>query len=95
MKCLISATISPEAYRIYESWPKGSRSNTITDLMVKQNALLKMTEDMKKGIDERNIAIGRVIWELKGKKIHHSLCTDLNELLVNTLHYQYWLNNDE
>ena len=93
MKCLISATISPAAYTIYESWPKQKKSATINDMIIKNNVIHKMCKDMQDGLKERNEAISRVIWELKDNKIHKTLCTDLNKLLLGSLHYQYSLED--
>lgn len=89
MKQLISATLSEEAAIIYNNWEKQRKSAIISDMIVRQNVYFKMIEDMQKGLKERNELISRVIWELKDNPIHKSLCTDLNEKLVGTLHYQY------
>ena len=96
---LISATLTKEAKEIYDSWPrmskeKGSisKSAKISALIVEGDSYRQRVEDLTLGINERNIAISKVIWELSNNPIHYSLCTDLNDLLINTLHYQYCRN---
>ena len=90
MSNLISATLTPEAMEIYKSLPKGSKSKHISKLIEESSTYKRRMEDLTLGINERNIQIARVIWELKDNPIHKSLCTDLNDLLLGTIHYQYW-----
>jgi hypothetical protein len=93
---LISATLTKEAKEIYDNWPRMSKENgsisksaKISKLIVEQNDIHLRMEAMKKQINQKNILISRVIWELKSNPIHKSLCTDLNDLLLGTIHYQY------
>jgi len=93
---LISATLSKEAKAIYDSWPRMSKerndiskSARISKLIVEQNIIHLRMDAMSNQINQKNILISRVIWELKSNPIHKSLCTDLNDLLLGTIHYQY------
>ena len=90
MSNLISATLTNEAKEIHTSWERGTKSEKISNLIIMGHVNQRMVEDLKEGINERNIQIARVIWELKDNPIYKSLCTDLNELLLGTIHYQYW-----
>ncbi|AXH78516.1 MAG: hypothetical protein [Circular genetic element sp.] len=90
MTQLISATLSKEAAEIYNNWEKQTKSKKISGLIVSNDALHLRMDAMSKQINLKNIQIARVIWELKDNPIHKSLCTDLNELLIGTIHYQYW-----
>ena len=90
MSNLISATLTPEAMKLYKNMEKGQKSRIISTLIVEGKTLNQRLEDLMKGINERNIQISRVIWELKDNPIHKSLCTDLNALLIGTIHHQYW-----
>jgi hypothetical protein len=90
MTQLISATLSNEAAEIYNNWEKQTKSKKISELIVRENVLHLRMDAMSKQIQQKNIQIARVIWELKDNPIHKSLCTDLNDLLIGTIHYQYW-----
>ena len=74
MSNLISATLTPKAMEIYKEMKRGEKSRIISELIV----------------NAKNMAISRVIWELKDNPIHKSLVTDLNDLLIGTIHYQNW-----
>ncbi len=90
MSNLISATLTPEAMKLYQEMPRGTKSKKISELIIMGHVNQKRVEDLTLGIKDRNIQIARVIWELKDNPIYKSLCTDLNELLLGTIHYQYW-----
>lgn len=75
--------------KIYQEMKKGEKSRIISKLIVEGNSINKRLEDLTEGINDRNILIARVIWELKDNKIHKALLTDLNQLLLETIHYQY------
>jgi len=90
MSNLISATLTPEAMKLYEEMPRGTKSKKISELITMGHVNQRRVEDLTLGINDRNIQIARVIWELKDNPIYKSLCTDLNELLLGTIHYQYW-----
>ena len=40
MKSLISATLSPEAAAVWQEWPKGQRSKTLSTLIAESTTLL-------------------------------------------------------
>ena len=93
---LISATLTKEAKEIYDNWPRMSKENgdlsksaKISKLIVEQNDIHLRMDAMKKQINQKNIQIARVIWELRENPIYNSLCTDLNDLLLGTIHYHY------
>lgn len=90
MSNLISATLTPQAMDLYKEMKRGDKSRIISKLIVEGHTINKRLEDLTQGINERNIQISRVIWELKDNPIHKSLCTDLNALLIGTIHHQYW-----
>jgi hypothetical protein len=75
---------------LYQQMQRGEKSRIISKLIVEGHTINRRLEDLTKGINERNIQISRVIWELKDNPIYQSLCTDLNELLIGTIHHQYW-----
>ncbi|GAH90432.1 unnamed protein product [marine sediment metagenome] len=88
--------MTKDAKEIYDNWPRMSKENgeisksaKISKLIVEQNDIHLRMNAMKKQINQKNIQIARVIWELRGNPIHNSLCTDLNDLLLGTIHYQY------
>ena len=88
MSNLISATLTPQAMDLYKEMKRGDKSRIISKLIVEGHTINKRLEDLTQGINERNIQISRVIWELKDNPIHKSLCTDLNALLIGTIHHQ-------
>lgn len=92
MSNLISATLTPEAMDLYKKMERGTKSKILSELIVMGHVNQRRVEDLTLGINQRNIQIARVIWELKDNPIHNSLCTDLNELLLGTIHYQYFNN---
>lgn len=89
MSNLISATLTPEAMKIYQEMKRGEKSRIISKLIVEGSSINKRLEDLTEGINDRNILIARVIWELRENPIYKSLLTDLNQLLLETIHYQY------
>lgn len=89
MKQLISATLSKEAADIYNNWQKQKKSAILSELIVNNQSNHQRVEDLTIGINDRNIQIARVIWELKGMPNYELLCADLNDLLLGTVHYQY------
>lgn len=89
MSNLISATLTPDAMKIYQEMKRGQKSRIISKLIVEGNSINKRLEDLTEGINDRNILIARVIWELRDNPIYKSLLTDLNQLLLETIHYQY------
>ncbi len=90
MSNLISATLTPKAMEIYKKMERGQKSRIISEMI--ENDLVKQLrhEAFQKQINAKNMAISRVIWELKDNPIHKSLLTDLNDLLIGTIHYQQW-----
>lgn len=90
MSNLISATLTPKAMGIYKEMKRGDKSRIISELIVNDVQKQLRFEAMQKQINSKNMAISRVIWELKDNPIHKSLLTDLNELLIGTIHYQNW-----
>jgi len=89
MKQLISATLSLEAAEIYNNWEKQKKSQILSEIIIKNNSNHQRVIDLTEGLNDRNIQIARVIWELKGMPNYELLCTDLNDLLIGTIHYQY------
>lgn len=75
---------------IYKKMERGQKSRIISEMI--ENDLVKQLrhEAFQKQINAKNMAISRVIWELKDNPIHKSLLTDLNDLLIGTIHYQQW-----
>tara|TARA_R110001606_G_scaffold272645_1_gene421182 strand:- start:1487 stop:1759 length:273 start_codon:yes stop_codon:yes gene_type:complete len=90
MSNLISATLTPKAMEIYKEMEKGQKSRIISELIEKDLIKQLRHEAFQKQINAKNMAISRVIWELKDNPIHRALLTDLNELLIGTIHYQNW-----
>jgi len=90
MSNLISATLTPKAMEIYKEMKRGDKSRIISELIVNHTIQELKAEAFQKQINAKNMAISRVIWELKDNPIHQSLLTDLNDLLIGTIHYQNW-----
>ena len=88
MSNLISATLTPEAMKIYKQMKRGEKSRIISELIVSDTMKQLRHEAFQKQINSKNMAISRVIWELSDNPIHKALLTDLNELLIGTIHYQ-------
>ena len=91
MSNLISATLSDDAWHCWQEMKKGEKSRIISKLIVEGHTINERLEDLTKGINDRNIQISRVIWELKDNPIYKHICTDLNALLIGTIHHQYEL----
>jgi len=89
MSNLISATLTDDAMIVYQQMMRGQKSRIISKLIVEGHTVNKRLEDLGEGINERNILIARVIWELSDNPIYKDLCNDLNALLLETIHYQY------
>jgi len=89
MKMIISATLSLEAAKIYQNWEKQKKSKILSEIIINNHSNHQRVEDLTVGINDRNIQIARVIWELKGQSNYELLCADLNDLLLGTIHYQY------
>jgi len=88
----ISATLTPKAMEIYKEMKRGDKSRIISELIVNHTIQELRAEAFQKQINAKNMAISRVIWELKDNPIHKSLLTDLNDLLIGTIHYQNEIN---
>lgn len=89
MTQLISATLSKEAAEIYNNWEKQQKSKIISRMITEQHTNLLRMDAMSKQIEIKNTLIAKVIWELSENPIYRSLCDELNETLIGTLHYQY------
>lgn len=89
MSNLISATLTDDAIKVYRDMKRGEKSRIISKLIIEGHTINERLEDLTKGINDRNIQIARVIWELKDNPIHKHLCTDLNALLIETIYHQY------
>jgi len=50
MKSLISATLSPEAADVWQSWPKGSRSATLSILIAESATLLEEKQALSRRV---------------------------------------------
>jgi hypothetical protein len=88
MSNLISATLTPQAMEIYKGMKRGEKSRIISELIVNHTVMKLRSEAFQKQINKKNIAISRVIWELRDNPIYKPLLTDLNDLLLGTIHYQ-------
>lgn len=91
MSNLISATLTNDAMEIYKKMQRGEKSRIISELIVNHTTMKLRSEAFQKQINAKNIAISRVIWELSENPIYKPLCTDLNDLLLGTIHHQHEL----
>ena len=90
MKSLISATLSIEARKIYDSWEKQKKSAILSDLIVKENG----NREHIIALQRRNSLLQAKMAEMNVKiKLNEGLTPlveEVNEMLIGTIYYQYW-----
>lgn len=93
MKSLISATLSLEAREVYDSWPRQQKSKIISEIIVEQNTNMLLIEALRKNKIHLQAIIAKANIALYANDPSHPLCSDLNEALRETIHYQYRLED--
>ena len=90
MKQLISATLSENAARIYNSWEKQRKSAKLSNIIVNSDVIFKHHEALLKAKSHHQQLISKAMIALHLKDPQHPLCKELNEALSGTIYYQYW-----
>lgn len=90
MKQLISATLSEEAAKIYNNWEKQKKSKILSDLIVVNDSIMKLSEARKKQIGDLQVLLSRCMVEMKQEMGKTPLVEEINERLSHTIYYQYW-----
>jgi len=90
MKQLISATLSEEAAKIYNSWEKQQKSKVLSSLICNEHVNYKLVEALRKQKAHHQQLISNAMIALHLKDPQHPLCKELNDALHGTIYYQYW-----
>lgn len=92
MKQLISATLSANAARIYNSWEKQKKSARLSQLICDSDIIMNHRDALIKAKAEHQRLISNAMIALHLKDPNHPLCKELNDALHGTIYYQYWDN---
>jgi len=99
MKSLISATLSPEAAAVWQEWPKGSRSATLSILIAESATLLVEKQALSRRVGHlqgilasyranlQRIGARDPPYDRLNKTIIEGMILDINELTHGTVHY--------
>jgi len=99
MKSLISATLSPEAAAVWQEWPKGQRSRTLSILIAESATLLVEKQALSRRVGHlqgilasyrSNLQrIGRLDppYDALNKTIIEGMIIEINENTFGTVHY--------
>jgi len=99
MKSLISATLSPEAAAVWQEWPKGSRSSTLSVLIAESATLLVEKQALSRRVGHlqgilasyrMNLQrIGRLDppYDTLNRTIIAGMIVEINENTFGTVHY--------
>lgn len=90
MKQLISATLTPEAAEIYNSWEKQKKSQIISEMICKNDIIRKANLARGRRIGALQQLLSRCLVKLYLKYGKDPLCEEVNENLRDTIYYQYW-----
>lgn len=90
MKQLISATLSPEAAEIYNSWEKQKKSQILSEMIVGNETVRQVNVARAKRIGALQQLLSRCLVNLYLKYDKDPLCREVNENLRDTIYYQYW-----
>jgi len=107
MKSLISATLSPAAAEVWESWPKGSRSRQLstlleesTTLLIQKQALARRVGHFQGLFASYRANLLRFLrleppYDRLNKTIMEGMILEINENTWGTVHYDPSLEVDE
>jgi len=99
MKSLISATLSPEAAAVWQEWPKGARSRTLSILIAESTTLLVEKQALSRRVGHllgilasyranlQRIGARNPPYDRLNKTIIEGMILDINELTHGTVHY--------
>ena len=90
MKQLISATLSEEAAAIYNSWEKQKKSQILSELIVNENASRLQIQALQTMRGNAHILLSQAMIQIKLKEGLTPLVERMNDMLIGTIHYQYW-----
>ena len=93
MKSLISATLSVEAREVYDSWPRQQKSKIISEIIINQHNNMLLIEALRKNKIHLQAIIAKANTLLYAIDPQHPLCSELNDALEGTIHYQYRLQD--
>ena len=90
MKQLISATLSEEAAKVYNSWEKQKKSARLSEMIVKEDGNLNHISALQTKVGSLQQILGAALVHIHLKDPSHPLCESINEALFGTIYYQYW-----
>jgi len=89
MKCMISATLSVEAWQIYDSWEKQKKSAILSELIIKENIHKLQIDALCKQRSESQHTMSIAMVQLMMKEGKTPLVLRMNQSLAGTIHHQY------
>jgi hypothetical protein len=99
MKSLISATLSPEAADVWQSWPKGQRSRMLSILIAESATLLEEKQALSRRVGHllgilasyranlQRIGARDPPYDRLNKTIIEGMILDINEITWGTVHH--------
>lgn len=90
MKQLISATLSEEAAAIYNNWERQKKSSILSELIVKEHSSRLQIQALQKMRNRAHTLISQAMIQIKLREGLTPLVERMNEMLIGTIHYQYW-----
>ena len=90
MKQLISATLSEEAATIYNNWQRQQKSKILSELIVKEESHRLQIHALQTMRGKAHSVISQAMIQIKLKEGLTPLVKRMNDMLIGTIHYQYW-----
>lgn len=88
MKSLISATLSMEARKIYDSWPRQQKSRILSDLIESGSSYIDTINKLQKDRKDHFTLLSRIQVKLQIKEGVTPLVEEINDALKGTIHWQ-------
>jgi len=88
MKCIISATLSVEAWQIYDSWKRQQKSRILSDLIVSSNSYLETINELQSDRKDHFTLLSKIQVKLQIKDGITPLVEEINNALKGTIHWQ-------
>lgn len=88
MKSLISATLSMEARKIYDSWPRQQKSRILSDLIESGSSYIDTINKLQKDRKDHFTLLSRIQVKLQIKEGLTPLVEEINDALKGTIHWQ-------
>ena len=95
MKQLISATLSEEAAKIYNSWRRQHKSRILSELIEDESHWKDNYDKIIQGMNKKNAHIVQLMIHIKLKEGYTPLLEKINSELYGTLYYQNWESEDQ